>query len=189
MLHSALHPGFSAAAGTGVIAVRDVPMGTVVWGPCANCRTWDTGTLETVPKQVVDWLDEFGYRLADRSLLLPCGGAHLLNHSCTASVLDHGLAGGIAVRDIAAGEEVTCDYRTFRHDDPWEFRCACGSPDCLGTVRSVTGSPPAEVVRTWERRMAPALSAATAVPQEIPFRSGSVVEVPRGAHHGLGKGP
>lgn len=188
MLHSALHPGFSAAIGTGVIAVRDIPMGTMVWGPCANCRTWDTEAIRATPRQVVDWLDEYGYRLADRSLLLPCGGAHLLNHSCTASVLDHGLTGGITVRDIAAGEEVTCDYRTFRHDDPWEFRCACGSPDCLGAVRSGTGPVPVEVVQEWAARMKPALAVASTIVQEIPVRSGSVVEVCRGGNRDLEKG-
>jgi hypothetical protein len=102
-------------------------------------------------------------------------------------VLDHGLTGGIAVRDITAGVEVTCDYRTFRHEDPWEFRCACGSPDCLGTVRSSTGEVPAEVVEEWTARMKPALAVAATVVQEIPVRSGSVVEAYRSGHGDLEK--
>ncbi|SDG02154.1 SET domain-containing protein [Sinosporangium album] len=201
MLNSALYPGFSAIAGTGLIALRDIRQGTVVWGPCAGCRTWAADEQYGMPSAVLEWLDEFGYRLSDRSLILPCGGAHLFNHSCEAAVLDHGLAGGIAVRDIHAGEEVTCDYRTFRYDDPWEFACACGSRECArvvrpgsggsggtgGTVGSAgragaagpAGEPPREVVSAWRRRMAPALRAAERVPQEIPLRRGSVVVVER----------
>ncbi|MDH6223819.1 MULTISPECIES: SET domain-containing protein [Streptomyces] len=180
MLHSALHPGFSAVSGTGIIALRDIPMGTVLWGPCPQCRTWDTAELRGTPPEVIDWLDEFGYRLADRSLLLPCRGAHLLNHSCEATVLDHGLAGGIAVRDIEAGEEVTGDYRTFRYDVPWEFDCRCRAGSCPGTVRSSAGDPPGDLAAQWQRRMAPALAAARTVPQELPLRAGQVDGAPAG---------
>ncbi|WP_030394681.1 SET domain-containing protein-lysine N-methyltransferase [Kitasatospora purpeofusca] len=180
MLHSALHPGFSAVAGTGLVALRDIPMGTVLWGPCPQCRTWDAAEQLTLSPRVVDWLDEFGYRLADRSLLLPCRGAHLLNHSCEATVLDHGLAGGLAVRDIRAGEEVTGDYRTFRYDEPWEFDCRCGAGSCPGSVRSSAGGPPAELAGEWDRRMAPALAAAAGVPQELPLRAGQVDGAPAG---------
>ncbi len=178
MLHSALHPGFSAVAGTGIVALRDIPMGTVLWGPCPGCRTWDVAEQRTLVPAVVDWLDEFGYRLADRSLLLPCRGAHLLNHSCEATVLDHGLAGGLAVRDIRAGEEVTGDYRTFRYDTPWEFDCHCGSAGCAGTVRSTGGAPPTGLAGGWQRRMAPALAVAATVPQELPLRAGRVDGAP-----------
>lgn len=74
MLHSALHPGFSPVSGTGLIALRDIPVGTVLWGPCPECRTWDIPAQRSAPTRVIDWLDEFGYRLNDQSLILPCLG-------------------------------------------------------------------------------------------------------------------
>ncbi|TAM54242.1 MAG: SET domain-containing protein-lysine N-methyltransferase [Paraburkholderia sp.] len=178
MLHSALYPAFSAVSGAGIVASRDIHLGTVVWGPCANCRVWDVAQLTTAIPAVVQWLDEYGYRLADGKLILPCGGAHLLNHSCEATVLDYGLGVGIAVRDAKAGEEITIDYRTFRHELSWEFACSCGTPACVGKVRSVAGSIPATLVAAWQERIAPALERARNLPQEIPLREGSVVVPP-----------
>jgi len=175
MLHSGVHPGYSATSGSGLIAVRDIPMGTMVWGPCQRCQSWTETEQRDLPAEVVAWLDEYGYRRADRSLILPCGGAHLMNHSCEANVLDHGLAAGIAVRDIAAGEEVTGDYRTFRYDDAWEFACECRTGACLGVIRSSPGACPPELAGMWRARMEPALARAPELDQEIPLRAGSVV--------------
>jgi hypothetical protein len=174
MLHSGAHPGESGIRGNGVIALRDIPVGTVIWGPCEQCRTWTEDEQAEIPPAVVNWLDEFGYRLADRSLILPCRGACLMNHSCEANVLDYGLAVGVAVRDIAAGDEMTCDYRTFRYDGPWEFACACGSPRCLGMIRSRPGEYPSELVAHWQQQLTLALPAAKMAEQEISLRSGSV---------------
>jgi SET domain-containing protein len=56
-----------------------------------------------------------------------------LNHSCAPNV---GITGQIvfrAMRDIAAGEELTFDYATGDHDD-WAMDCACGAPACRGRV-------------------------------------------------------
>jgi hypothetical protein len=175
MLHSSAHAGYSGISGSGVIALREIPMGTAVWGPCPSCRTWTAGEQQWLTAAVVSWLDEFGYRRADRSLIVPCAGAYLINHSCEPNVLDYGLAAGIAVRDIAAGEEVTCDYRTFRHDDAWEFSCTCGSRACLGVVRSISGDYPAGLASDWRARMEPALARARALSQEIPLSAGSVL--------------
>lgn len=175
MLHSALHPAFSGVSGTGIVASRDLDLGTVVWGPCANCHVWDATRLGATVPAVVAWLDEYGYRLFNGELILPCMGAHLLNHSCNATVLDYGLGVGIAVRDIKAGEEVTIDYRTFGRELPWEFACSCGSPTCVGTVRSIAGPVPATLAAEWRQRMALALERARNIPQEIPLREGSVV--------------
>ncbi len=56
-----------------------------------------------------------------------------LNHSCEPNV---GVAGNIifvAMRDIAAGEELTMDYAMF-DDDNSRMTCHCGLPACRGTV-------------------------------------------------------
>lgn len=180
MLHSALHPASSNVANTGIVALRDICMGTVVWGPCPTCHIWDSIQLQVMPSAVTNWLDEYGYQLADGKLILPCRGAHLLNHSCEPAALDYGLTGGVAVRNIKAGEEVTIDYRTFRHDLSWEFVCACGTPTCVGTISSADGVS-ASLAAEWQRRIAPALELARTLPQEIPLKEGSIAVLPRAA--------
>ncbi|MDG6106944.1 SET domain-containing protein-lysine N-methyltransferase [Dactylosporangium aurantiacum] len=174
MLHSALHPGFSRLHGAGIIALRDVPVGTAVWWPCPRCTVLPIGQQAATPPDVLSWLAEYGYRRADGGLIAPCRGAHLLNHSCDAAVLDVGLSVGIAVRDIARGEEVTCDYRAFRYEDPWTFACLCGTARCTGTVSATVGEPPPELTESWSARLVPAIAAAASVPQETTVLGGDI---------------
>lgn len=65
------------------------------------------------------------------------GGGDFINHSCDPNC---GLDGQIvirAMRDIAAGEEVTIDYAMCDGDPSDEFECLCGSAICR---RIVTGN-------------------------------------------------
>ena len=66
-----------------------------------------------------------------------------VNHSCTpnAGIRDDVLL--TALRPLAAGEHVCCDYsttmweadeRTAVGDTPWAMRCRCGSAQCRGTA-------------------------------------------------------
>jgi uncharacterized protein len=57
-----------------------------------------------------------------------------INHSCDPSC---GLVGSvllIAMRDIAAGEELSFDYATADSSDFDEFDCHCGTRQCRGRV-------------------------------------------------------
>jgi uncharacterized protein len=63
------------------------------------------------------------------------GGMIFSNHSCDPNI---GVAGQIvfvALRDIAAGEELTHDWATT-DDDTYELECRCGTPACR---RVITG--------------------------------------------------
>ncbi|MFB7047495.1 SET domain-containing protein-lysine N-methyltransferase [Streptomyces microflavus] len=173
-LHSSLHPGVSGIHGSGIIALTDIPRGTALWAPCPRCRVMDGVSQRTAPPAVIDWLHEYGYQRADAGLITPCHGAHLFNHSCCPAVLDFGLSVGIAVVDIRRGEEVCCDYRTFRFDEPWSFACSCGTPGCDGIVESSRQRVPDRLADDWRIRVGAALEAAAAVPQEIMIRPGDI---------------
>jgi len=41
----------------------------------------------------------------------------------------------VALRDICAGEELRFDYETTEYQLQATFDCACGSPDCRGTLQ------------------------------------------------------
>ncbi len=56
-----------------------------------------------------------------------------INHSCEANVGFFGNVTYVAVRDIAAGEELCHDYAMARVE-PYRLDCACGAPTCRGTV-------------------------------------------------------
>ncbi|VTR98689.1 nuclear protein set : Nuclear protein SET OS=Pedosphaera parvula (strain Ellin514) GN=Cflav_PD1759 PE=4 SV=1: SET [Gemmata massiliana] len=58
-----------------------------------------------------------------------------LNHSCEPNVGVQGQIAFVAMRDVAAGEELTLDYATIDHDaEP--MPCRCGASTCR---RLVTG--------------------------------------------------
>ena len=56
-----------------------------------------------------------------------------LNHSCEPNLGLQGQIVYIALRDIAADEELTFDYAT-NGDEPEEMICRCGAPTCRGKV-------------------------------------------------------
>jgi hypothetical protein len=108
---------------------RDTPL--VVWG----------GTI-------VDFQGLLARPLADRRLTLQVdddaflvsqveGPADWVNHSCDPNAGLRGQITLVAMRDIAAGEEICFDYAMSDVSDYDEFECRCGAIGCRGRV---TGS-------------------------------------------------
>ena len=63
------------------------------------------------------------------------------NHSCDPNIAIQGQIAFVAMRDIAAGEELTHDWATT-DDGDYVMTCRCGSPRCRGTI---TG-------KDWQRK-------------------------------------
>jgi uncharacterized protein len=57
------------------------------------------------------------------------GGMIFSNHSCEPNIGVQGQIVFVAMRDIAAGEELTHDWATT-DDDTYEMDCRCGAPSC-----------------------------------------------------------
>lgn len=55
------------------------------------------------------------------------------NHSCDPNTRYSGLD-VVAIRDIAAGEELTLDYGTLCDENMAPFDCQCGAPNCRGRI-------------------------------------------------------
>jgi SET domain-containing protein len=65
--------------------------------------------------------------------------ARYINHSCEPNCESDEIDGRvwiIALRDIAAGEELTYDYNLYDGDDDDLSPCACGSGNCRGSLYS-----------------------------------------------------
>lgn len=56
------------------------------------------------------------------------------NHGCTPNIAPQGQVVFTAMRDIAAGEEILCDYCTIVCYPEYRLRCQCGSLECRGLV-------------------------------------------------------
>ena len=59
---------------------------------------------------------------------------NFLNHSCDPNAGYDGADAIVALRPIAAGEEIRMDYGTFTFSFDHEFVCRCGAASCRGKV-------------------------------------------------------
>ena len=110
--------------GIGVFAATPIPAGTLVWRFTPGFDLdLDPTVLASQPDHFRDRLLHYGYidRRLDRYILC-CDDARFLNHSDDPNLasdftLDrHGV--DIAIRDIAAGEEMTVDYGLLEGKTP-----------------------------------------------------------------------
>ncbi|MFE9769587.1 SET domain-containing protein [Streptomyces sp. NPDC005808] len=166
MLTKGIDVRASPTHNVGLFVTEPIPTGTVIWLPCTKCSRWSKEEVAALPAARFQALDTYGHLLTDGSLLLPCLGAYLMNHSCEANVLDLGLDFGLAVHDIAPGEEVTCDYATFVEDGGWSMECRCRSPRCRGSVTTEQGRDP-DIKWAWHERIEAALLSAPSVDQPL----------------------
>jgi SET domain-containing protein len=73
---------------------------------------------------------------------------NFINHSCEPNAGYDGRDQIVALRQIAAGEEIRMDYGTYSFSFDHEFKCTCGSVLCRGRVR---GTDWQDLVRTGLR--------------------------------------
>lgn len=119
--------------GVGVFATRPLPRGTIVWTLDRLDQVFPPGGLEALGSHYAPILDRYAYRNGQGAWVLCWDLARFVNHSCEANALSTGWDFDVAVRDIAAGEEITNDYASLNLDAP--FRCWCGAQSCRGWVQ------------------------------------------------------
>jgi SET domain-containing protein len=106
----------SAIHGLGVFAAEPIARGAEVWRFTPGFDLdLEPQALEALPEHAREWLLVYGYldpRL--KRFILCCDDARYLNHSAAPNLRPdfarepHGV--DLALRDIAAGEELTVDY-------------------------------------------------------------------------------
>ena len=162
-----IHPDVSLAfindaVGFGLIASRPLPAGTITWCQDALdiCLTPERlvalGPLYDAQVDRYAWTDAQG----DRILCWDIG--RYMNHGCRANSMSPGLSFEVALRDIAAGEEILCDYGTLNLDAG--FDCACGFAGCRGRVKPRDFDTYAEV---WDAQLQAVFPRVMRVPQAL----------------------
>ncbi|NVB36468.1 SET domain-containing protein-lysine N-methyltransferase [Pseudenhygromyxa sp. WMMC2535] len=148
--------------GFGVRATRAIPRGTLTWVRCALDIVLDDASARAMGPSYAALLDRYAYLEADGSRVLCWDHGRYVNHHCDANCRGLGPGAQIAVADIAAGEELTCDYGECNL--PWDLACACGSPRCRGTVspRDLQTHAP-----RWDEQLREALAEAPGLLQPL----------------------
>ncbi len=70
----------------------------------------------------------------DLYLVTPMDDSECFNHSCDPNAGMSGPIALVAMRDIAAGEEISFDYAMCDGSNYDEFECNCGAPGCRGRI-------------------------------------------------------
>lgn len=123
----------SRIQGQGVFALRSIARGEVIH------RIDDSRLVDDEHPIRSDLGENAEHRdwLPDGTTVLMQAPASYINHSCDPNVFVYSVDRRrfiLAVRDIAAGEELLFDYAINGIDgDVWE--CRCGAPDCRGRHR------------------------------------------------------
>lgn len=117
--------------GYGVYAVTAIPAGEllIIWGG-------DIVTGEQL-HQLPAYQQNHGIQIEENIYQVPTvenDPADLVNHSCDPNAGLNGQIALVAMRPIAAGEEVTFDYAMSDGSPYDEFVCSCGGPTCRGQI-------------------------------------------------------
>lgn len=131
-------------AGYGIVAVRDLDKGEIVFRGEGRSQRVVTKRHVEVTWSAEDrvMFDRYAYPLSDEVFLLwdrdPAEWAPQ-NHSCDPNTSFDGLD-VIATRAIQAGDELTVDYAQFLDTSAEAFDCRCGASNCRGRVVGVVGN-------------------------------------------------
>jgi len=113
--------GVSDIHGIGVFAAESITKGTIVWrsDPHIDIRLTPE-QIDNLAAPAREQIRKYTYREKCSGLYVLCGDdARFFNHSAQPNCLDICSNGDditIAARDIAEGEEITCDYSLFDLD-------------------------------------------------------------------------
>lgn len=127
----------NAEIGYGVVATRDIPKGTITWAQDLLDRTFTIEEVAAFGPAYYDVLDRYCFRNQLGHWVLCWDHARFVNHSFNSNCITTAYNFEIAVRDIAAGEEVTDDYgylnimRPFRAVDEGRRRKVVYPDDLL----------------------------------------------------------
>ncbi len=108
--------GASAIEGVGVFAADPIPSGTLIWRLEPDFdRLIPVETYETAEPLLKDFLDRYAYPSPDRPgfIVYEVDNGRFMNHSDDPNTDFSDSGGATTIRDIAAGEELTCNYSDF----------------------------------------------------------------------------
>jgi SET domain-containing protein len=108
--------GPSAIEGVGIFAAEPIPAGAVIWRLEESLDLLLTDEqMRRLPHVQKSFLERYGYphMTQEGITVLEFDNGRFMNHSDAPNTDFTDPDTGWAIRDIAAGEEITCNYREF----------------------------------------------------------------------------
>ncbi len=122
----------NADVGNGVFATRAIPAGTIVWALCPLDRRLTPVERAALAPASRDLVDLYAYVDAAGDFILCWDHGRFVNHSCQPAMVGLGPDMEVAVRDLAPGDELSCDYGSLNLLQP--LACRCGAAACRGQI-------------------------------------------------------
>ncbi len=148
--------------GLGVVATRPIPKGTVVWALDDLDLRLSPERLAELGPSYAPIVRHFSYRDASGRSVICWDLGRWINHSCEPNVLSTCWEFDVAVRDIAAGEEITNDYSTLNLE--YDLDCLCAAPTCRGVIRA---SDFEDLADSMDQQVQESLRQSAMVPQAL----------------------
>jgi hypothetical protein len=123
----------SPLIGHGVFATAPIPRGTIVYVKDALEIEIEPDRFATLDARLREVVERYSYRDERGVRVVSWDHAKYVNHRCDCNTMSTGWGFEIALRDIAAGEEITDDYGLFNLDEV--VPVACGCRDCREVLR------------------------------------------------------
>ena len=106
--------------GYGIVALKPIPRGTITWANDKLDRKFTPQEVRSMDPLYQQVLDKYTYRNAEGNYILCWDNARFVNHSSNSNCMTTAYEFEIAIRDIAAGEELTDDYGYLNLEEPFE---------------------------------------------------------------------
>jgi uncharacterized protein len=116
MLLVSTYVSASDIEGVGVFAAAPIRKGTLIWQLNTDFdRLIPAERYDAMPAHMRELIDRYAYPSPDKPgyLVYEVDNGRFMNHSDAPNTDFSADGGGIATRDIAAGEEITCNYHDF----------------------------------------------------------------------------
>ncbi|QYG94095.1 SET domain-containing protein [Iamia sp. SCSIO 61187] len=135
---AAIRIGPSPIEGSGAVAGRDLPAGTVIarlGGTVVSTADRDALIAARGADPSRPYVDNVTVGPDAHLVLPPATPLHHLNHSCDPTVRVDLTTGELVTRrPVPAGEELTTDYALISGPGAPSMRCRCGTSACRGIV-------------------------------------------------------
>ena len=128
------HVTIDGVVGSGVIATRRIPCGTITWVMDDLDRTFTGSEMNALPPCYDDLIDRWTFHDGRGRRVLCWDIGRYLNHSCEPNCGGSEYWFEVALRDIEVGEQLSNDYATLYMRPSEGFVCRCGAPTCRGAA-------------------------------------------------------
>lgn len=113
--------------GNGIFATEFIPKGTILYVKDQLEIEVTKSRFNKMDQTHRDIIDKYSYIDEKGVRILSWDNAKYINHKCDCNSMSTAYGFEIAIRDIAAGEEITDEYGMFNIPEPIHVNCGCAN--------------------------------------------------------------